>query len=193
MGINYSLMIYAPNFTQLGPDSFVYMVDRTSGLIMFAPAARTRDTSGSLEEMPSALAAVPAAGREIRVWYQCGGGPQGNVAANTLTVLKDPIPGVAVTNPAAAVGGRSVETLENALIRGPQELHSLLRAVSARDFEFAAQRFGAVSRARAITRASLWLKARSPAMVPSDDKSFDCRLSIETARLSGSGASFGRL
>lgn len=147
------------NFTQLGPDSFVYMVDRTSGLIMFAPAARTRDTSGSLQEMPNALAAVPAAGREIRVWYQCGGGPQGNVAANTLTVLKDAIPGVAVTNPAAAVGGRSVETLENALIRGPQELHSLQRAVTARDFEFAAQRFGAVSRARAITRASLWTYA----------------------------------
>jgi hypothetical protein len=147
------------NFTQLGPDSFVYMVDRTSGLIVFAPAARVREASGSLPEAPGALASVPGAGREIRVWYQCGGGPHGNVAAGTLTILKDPIPGVVVNNPEAAVGGRSAETLENALIRGPHELHSLQRAVTARDFELAATRFGAVSRARAITKASLWTYA----------------------------------
>jgi hypothetical protein len=149
------------NFTQLGPDPYVYMVDRTSGLIIFAPAARMREESGSLQEIPQALAAVPAAEREIRAWYSCGGGPDGNVAANTLTVLKDAIPSVAVTNPAAAVGGRSAETLENALVRGPQELHSLQRAVTAQDFELAATRFGAVSRARAITKAALWTYALS--------------------------------
>jgi hypothetical protein len=147
------------NFTELGPDPYVYMADRTAGLITFAPAARMRDETGSLGEMPNALAAVPPAGREIRAWYQCGGGPQGNVAANTLTVLKDAIPGIAVTNPAAAVGGRSAETLDNALVRGPQELHSLQRAVTARDFELAARRFGAICRARAITKAALWTYA----------------------------------
>ena len=147
------------NFTQMGPDPYVYMVDRTSGLLTFAPAARMRDETGSLEEMPRALAAVPGAGREIRVWYQCGGGPQGNVAANTLTVLKDPIPRVAVINLSPAVGGCSAESLENALVRGPQELHSLQRAVTARDFELAARRFGAVGRARAIAKATLWTHA----------------------------------
>ena len=148
------------NFTQLGSDSFVYMVDRTTGSITFAPSLRTREETGSktgsLKEVPEALAAVPGAEREIRVWYLRGGGSQGNVAASTLSVLKDPIPGVSVNNPAAAVGGRASETLENALLRAPQELHSLQRAVTARDFELLAKRFGAVSRARAYTRAKLW-------------------------------------
>ncbi len=147
------------NFTQQGADSYVYMVDRTAGTIMFAPSVRMRDASGSLEETERALAAVPGAGREIRVWYPCGGGPKGNVAAGTLTVLKDPIPALSVNNPAAAVGGRSAETIDNALLRGPQELHSLQRAVTARDFELAAKRFGAVSRARAFTKATLWTYA----------------------------------
>jgi photosystem II stability/assembly factor-like uncharacterized protein len=71
-------------------------------------------------------------------------------------VLKDPIPGVTVNNPGAAVGGRSAESVDNALLRGPQELHSLQRAVTARDFELLAKRSGAVSRARAYTRAALW-------------------------------------
>src|SRR5262249_36125505 len=97
-----------------------------------------------------------AAGREIRAWYPSGGGLRGNVAANTLTVLKDPIPGVAVNNPAAAIGGRSAESVENALLRGPLEVHSLQRAVTARDFELIAKRFGAVSRAYAYTKANLW-------------------------------------
>ncbi len=144
------------NFTQIGADPYVYVADRAAGTILFAPMVRTRDEGGGLAEAPQALAAVPAAGREIRAWYGKGGGPLGNVAANTLTVLKSSLPGVTVTNPAAAVGGRSAETVENALLRGPQEFHSLQRAVTARDFELLARRFGAVSRARAFTKASLW-------------------------------------
>jgi hypothetical protein len=153
---SYRIWREVENFTQLGSDLFVYLADRTTGTITFAPSVRTRDETGSLKEVPEALAAVPAAEREIRVWYRHGGGSQGNVAANTLTVLKDPIPGVTVNNPAAAVGGRTAETVDNALLRAPQELHSLQRAVTARDFELLAKRSGAVSRARAYTRASLW-------------------------------------
>lgn len=138
-------------FTNLGADTYVYVVDRLAGLIMFAPAATM---TGATE--PSALAASPAAGSEIRLWYRRGGGAEGNVAAGTLTTMKTPIAGVTVTNPAAATGGRDAETLANALIRGPQEIHALNRAVTARDFEYFAERSGAVSRARAFTRASLW-------------------------------------
>lgn len=147
------------NFTYATPDSFAYMVDRATGTITFAPAVRTRDETGSLSEAPGALAAIPPVDREIRVSYRCGGGAGGNVAPNMLTVLKDPIPGVTVNNPTAAVGGRSAETVENALLRGPQELHSLQRAVTARDFELLARRSGAVSRARAYTKAALWTYA----------------------------------
>ncbi len=145
------------NFTNLGPDPFVYVCDRMSGLIVFAPAARRTQDGGELHDTPQALAAAPAEGREIRLWYRCGGGPDGNVAANMLTALKDPIPGVEVTNRQAATGGRAAETLENALVRGPQELHSLQRAVTASDFESIARNSSrAVARTRALTRAALW-------------------------------------
>lgn len=108
-------------------------------------------------EVVAALAAVPARGREIRLWYRRGGGPDGNVAAGTITTLKDAITGVQVINPSAATGGRAAESLENALVRGPQEIHSLQRAVTARDFRLLAERSsGAVARARAFTGAALW-------------------------------------
>ena len=144
------------SFAEVGPDPYVYVADRMSGGITFAPAVRMRDAKGNLDEAPLALAGVPPADREIRAWYRRGGGQLGNVAANTLTVLKDSISGLLVTNPEAAVGGRSAESLENALLRGPQELHSLDRAVTARDFELIAARSGAVSRTRAFTKAALW-------------------------------------
>ncbi len=148
------------NFTNLGPDPFVYVVDRMDGIITFAPAARMQNPDTTLEDVPQALAAIPASGREIRVWYKRGGGPEGNVAPETLTVLKDPIAGVQVTNPGAATGGRAAESLENALLRGPQELHSLQRAVTAQDFELIALYSSrAVARAKAFTRAALWTYA----------------------------------
>jgi hypothetical protein len=148
------------SFTNLGQDRFVYTANRADGLIMFAPAARLQQIDTGLEENPQALAEIPQAGREIRLWYRRGGGPQGNVAAHTLTVLKTPIVGVDVTNPDRATGGRAAETLENALIRGPQELHSLHRAVTARDFEGVALNSSqAIARAKALTRADLWIHA----------------------------------
>jgi len=158
-GKSYRVWREVESFAQTGSDPYVYVVDRVAGTITFAPSVRMRTENNLLEEVPRSLAAVPAAGREIRVWYRRGGGPDGNVAANTLNVIKDPIPGVSVTNPSAAVGGRAAEPLENALLRGPQELHSLQRAVTARDFELVAKRSGAVSRARAFTKAALWTYA----------------------------------
>ena len=147
------------NLSEIGQDRFVYLTDRVTGAITFIPALRMPDGDG-LSAHPERLAEVAAAGREVRAWYRRGGGPDGNLAPNTLTVLKDPIPGVEVTNPVAATGGRPAETLENALYRGPQELHSLKRAVTARDFEQIAERVsGVVARAKAFTKAALWKHA----------------------------------
>src|SRR5215510_5787074 len=147
------------NLSEIGQDRFVYLTDRVTGAITFIPALRTPDGEG-LSAHPERLAEVAAHGREVRAWYRRGGGPDGNLAPNTLTVLKDPIPGVEVTNPVAATGGRPAETLENALYRGPQELHSLKRAVTARDFEQIAERVsGVVARAKAFTKAALWKHA----------------------------------
>jgi Baseplate J-like protein len=156
-GQPYRIWREVESFTDLGSDRFVYVVDRATGTVTFAPAVQLTSEAGELGRAAETLAEVPAAGREIRLWYCRGGGSEGNVAANTLTKFKDPIPGVSVTNPEAATGGRPAETLQNVLLRGPQELHSLRRAVTAHDFELAAeQSSGAVARARAFTQAALW-------------------------------------
>ncbi|HEU5380819.1 MAG TPA: baseplate J/gp47 family protein [Ktedonobacteraceae bacterium] len=145
------------NFTNVGDDPYVYLVDRMSGIITFAPAARLEQRQGELADSAQALAALPGARREIRLWYRRGGGPEGNVETNTLTQLKDAITGIEVTNPSPAVGGRAPETLENALVRGPQQLHSLRRAVTARDFEMVVlHNSQAIARAKALTQAALW-------------------------------------
>ena len=153
------------NFTDLGDGQHVYVASRLAGVITFAPAARMLQADGTLSAKPEALAFVPSEGREIRVWYWRGGGGAGNVAANMLTVLKDPIPGVTVTNPQPASGGQAAETLENALVRGPQELHSLKRAITAQDFEIVAQNSArVVARSKALTRAELWQHAQPGAV-----------------------------
>ncbi|MEE3921611.1 baseplate J/gp47 family protein [Micromonospora sp. BRA006-A] len=96
----------------------------------------------------------------MRLWYRCGGGPAGNVAAGVLTSLRDPLPGVTVDNPEPATGGRDLESLESVLARGPYEFFAQQRAVTARDFEILATGSGAVARARAFTRAAVYSFAR---------------------------------
>jgi hypothetical protein len=148
------------SFTNLGPDRHVYVADRNNGRINFSPAARMTQEHGGLADIAQALAEVPGFDREVRVWYRRGGGLNGNVAAGALTVLRDNIPGIEVTNPARATGGQPAETLQNALLRGPQELRSLERAVTARDFELIALNTSrSVARARAFTRVDLWAHA----------------------------------
>ncbi|MCW5981094.1 MAG: baseplate J/gp47 family protein [Bryobacteraceae bacterium] len=158
-GSVYRVWSEVETFTDLAPDAPAYVVDRLSGAITFAPAIRLQTREGTLSETPQPLAAVPERGRAIRLWYWRGGGEAGNVAAGALTVLKDPIPGVSVNNPDRASGGRAAETLENALLRGPEEFRSLERAVTASDFEILARRNGAVSRVKAVTQALEWAHA----------------------------------
>ena len=147
------------NFSDPVEDRFVFVADRLSGHVQFAPAIRMSSEEGLTD--PVALAEVPNKDAEIRAWYLYGGGDAGNVTAQTLTQLKDAIPGVQVTNPAPASGGRSAESLENAMRRGSQEIHALHRAVTARDFEMLAERStGAVARAKAFTRAAIWEHAQ---------------------------------
>ncbi len=156
----FRIWVEVDSFANIGAEPHIYKTDRASGLLQFAPAARWLDEQDRLEQVPRALAAVPKADREIRVWYRRGGGDVGNVAAGTLTALLDPIPGVEVTNPQPATGGRNLESLQNALIRGPQQLHGLERVVKSKDFERVAIRSsGAVARARALTLARLWSHA----------------------------------
>lgn len=152
------------SFALCADDDRCYVADRFSGTVSFASAVREPGRSG-LEDRPRMMARVPQEGREIRIWYRRGGGVEGNVSAHSLEALKDSIPGLQVTNPEPAVGGQEAEELENALRRGPLELHSLQRAVTAQDFELIAKRSsGAVARAKAFTQSDLWTYA-SPGSV----------------------------
>ncbi len=149
-------------FTQYGADPHVFVADRLAGTIVFAPAIQRLSNDGTLAANAEALAAVPPLGREIRAWYRRGGGPEGNVAAGSLKVLKDPVPGASLTvsNAEPAVGGRAAESMDNALARGPEEIHSLRRAITAHDFEALALRTASgMARARAFTQAQLWTHA----------------------------------
>jgi Baseplate J-like protein len=149
------------SFVGLSPEDTVYVADRLSGTIVFAPALRQPDDPAGPNAPPTLMAAVPAAGREIRAWYRRGGGSAGNLPAGAISVLKDTVPGVrSVTNAAAATGGRPAEMLSEAMIRGPQELHGIERAVTAEDYEAVALAAGgALARARAFTKAAMWQHA----------------------------------
>jgi hypothetical protein len=158
------------SFANLNPnreaDQFVYMVDRVTGTITFAPKVNLQpDTNGEA----TLLAKVPPPGKEILLWYRSGGGLEGNVPAQSLIVPKTQFPEaeseVAVTNPAPATGGSAGESLQNAVERGRLELRSLRRAVTASDFEILATRPGnGVRQAKAWAKAQRW-KYVSPGTV----------------------------
>jgi hypothetical protein len=151
LGHTYEIWTEVQTFAGLNPGDRAYLLDRASGVVTFAPALDRLATP----------AAVPQAHRQIRVWYRVGGGEAGNVAAQTLTGLREPIAGVRVTNAEPARGGRDIEPVDAAAKRGPYELFTLHRAITARDFELLATAGSpAVARAKAFTRASMWSFAR---------------------------------
>jgi predicted phage baseplate assembly protein len=88
--------------------------------------------------------------------YHHGGGRLGNVERGRLTVLRNPIRGVAsVVNPRPARGGIDVEPPEAARLRAADELSTRYRAVTAKDFETIALRASPrVARARCVKPAA---------------------------------------
>lgn len=149
-GMVFEIWQPVPSFAGLTPGAKVYLVDRASGTVTFAPALDLRGGSNG------ALPAVPAAGREIRLWSRTGGGAAGNVAAGTLTSLVDRISGLKVTNNAPARGGRELEDIQAAIARGPYEFFSQQRALTAHDYELLATAGSAgVARAKAFTRVTV--------------------------------------
>ncbi len=156
-GKKYRLWTLVDNFTGFCENDYVFTADRMNGIITFAPSVGLKNTETGKIEPASTLGRIPKNSNEIRAWYRIGGGTEGNVAKNMLIRLKDPIPGIKVTNEVPALGGQAGESLENAVLRGPSEIRSLERVVTARDFELVAKRnSGTVARARAYTKADLW-------------------------------------
>lgn len=133
-------------FADARPGEPVFRLDRSAGVLSFAWFAAD----------DPARPMVPPPGMQVRAWYRTGGGARGNVAAGQLTVLRDPLPGVKVTNRRPATGGHDAEPLASALRRGPQDFQARDRAVTARDYEVLATRNGGVERASACTRREAW-------------------------------------
>lgn len=159
-GKRYQLWEIVEQFKVTNDQRNICIIDRVSGLITFSPSLQMEDEEGLLSRLQHPVAAIPPVGKEIRLWYFSGGGEDGNVISGTLNVLKDPIPGISVVNPKAASGGRNQESLDNALQRGPIELYSLDRAITAQDFEQIALNCSRqIRRAKAFASTELWMHA----------------------------------
>jgi predicted phage baseplate assembly protein len=111
-----------------------FVVDLVSGEVELGPAIR--EVHGGWTQYGS----VPPKGAVLRFTrYRHGGGREGNVTAETLTVLKSTLAGVdTVANPEAATGGVDAEMILHARQRAAMEIRSRYRAVTAEDFEFLA-------------------------------------------------------
>jgi predicted phage baseplate assembly protein len=122
------------SFAESGEDDRHVVLDAGAGELLIGPAVR--DSSGNLRR----YGAVPAQGAQIRVSYHVGGGPDGNVSAGKLCVLKTSIPYVTdVANRRDARGGVGGEEIENAKLRAPLSLRGGDRAVTGTDYELLAR------------------------------------------------------
>jgi predicted phage baseplate assembly protein len=131
------------DFADSGPGDQHFTLDKLDGTLTLGPSLLQPDGTmynfGALPEKDSTLSFSH---------YQYGGGVAGNVAQQTLTVLKSSIPYVAhVINRVPAVGGRDAQNLADAKLRAPQMLRTRTRAVTADDFEHLAAQVEGVARA----------------------------------------------
>ena len=135
------------DFGDSRPNDRHYTLDSITGVIRLGPTLR--DAGG--REVQYGM--VPEEGLQLQFSrYRTGGGTRGNVGSNSVTVLKSSIPYVArVTNGAPAIGGEDAESLEMAMIRGPQLLRARSRAVTTDDYEYLTmQATPEVARARCV-------------------------------------------
>lgn len=82
--------------------------------------------------------------------YRVGLGAEGNVRATALSNLLDRPPGLkSASNPGAAEGGASAESLDGIRVNAPNTIRTFSRIVSLLDFEDAAREHATVAKARA--------------------------------------------
>jgi hypothetical protein len=104
---------------------------------------------------------LPNEGDEFRVTYRVGGGPIGNVAADTITQIPPEADALVsrVTNPLAATGGADEESDERVRRLAPQAFRAKqFRAVRSKDYQDAAESLQWVQRAGTVFRwTGSWL------------------------------------
>ena len=136
------------DFVDSKPEDHHFVLDAVAGELQLGPGVREPD--GALRN----YGAVPPKSARLRLRsYLIGGGGHGNVARNTISVLKSSIPYVSkVQNRRAAEGGVDGEGIENAKVRGPIVLRTRDRAVTMEDYEHLAREAAPeVARVRCVT------------------------------------------
>ena len=90
--------------------------------------------------------AIPPNGAQIVAEYWVGGGPEGNVGANTLTKLVGNLTNIrSVTNPEPATGGHEAESVEELRKNIPSQVVTRGRAVTRNDYKRLLEAFGEVA------------------------------------------------
>jgi len=96
-------------------------------------------------------ARLPTGEMNITASYRAGIGVEGEVAENTLTLLKTrPLGVAAVTNPLAASGAEDPEQLDSARQNAPLTVRTLDRVVSLSDYADYANAFAGIGKAQAV-------------------------------------------
>ncbi len=162
------------SFAEHQPDDLVFRVDRGTAVVELAPAVREPD--GTLTR----YGAVPPKGAPLRVpVYRSGGGPRGNVAARAVSILRTSVPFIErVENRRPASGGTAAETLDEVRIRGPLDLRTRDRAVTAADLEALTRRAApSIARVRCAPEGDLGARLLVVPMAPIEE---DGRLAFES-------------
>lgn len=147
-----------PDFYGSAPDDRHYTLNSLTGAIQFGNGRNGR---------------IPPQGRgniQLR-WYRSGGGPSGNVAAETITQLKTTVPYVnKAINPLPATGGAQAEPLSQMKERLPRQARHRGRAVTLEDYEDLAKLASpAVARAKCLPATDLTLPKNATAAETPDE------------------------
>ncbi|MFY0572536.1 putative baseplate assembly protein [Archangium lansingense] len=122
-----------------GPDSYVYVLRRAADgttSVVFGDGLRG--------------ARLPTGQENITATYRVGGGPDGNVGAGRIRMLRTKPLGLdSVSNPLPAGGGTAAEPSSSLRTRAPLRVRTLDRIVSPRDFEDFVRTYPGVARVRA--------------------------------------------
>ncbi len=96
-------------------------------------------------------ARLPTGEENVTATYRSGIGLEGQVAAESLTQLKDrPLGIIEVRNPLAASGAAPPESRDDAREKAPSQVRTLDRIVSLQDFEDFSRAFAGIGKAQAV-------------------------------------------
>lgn len=115
-------------------------------------ATRLADDGATVVEFGDGVAGarLPSGSDNVVASYRKGGGLEGLVRENQLSLLASRPLGVkAVTNPLAAEGAQDAEAVDEARLNAPASVLTLGRAVSLRDYEDHARSFAGIAKAQA--------------------------------------------